>query len=122
MAAILLIDDDSAVREVLENVFSLHHECHAADRSEHAIEVLESRHYDVVITDISMPGLGGLEAVRRIRQRHAIPIIVLSGGGEEYRDEALAAGAFAFLAKPFRLDDLEAAVAAALATRSHRAA
>lgn len=69
MATLLLIDDDRAVREMLDMLFSTSHECYTADRAEQAIEFLEFQTYDVVITDISMPGLGGVEILRRIKQR-----------------------------------------------------
>lgn len=118
MATIMLIDDDRAVRETLEMVFSEEHECHTADRAEQAMELLEFQNYDLVITDMSMPGLGGLEVLRRIKRRHTIPVIVISGRPDEYEEPALKIGAFAFFAKPFHLDELEGAVSAALAARS----
>jgi len=120
MAAILLIDDNRMVRETLLNVFSEQYECHTADRAEQALQLLEFQNYDLVITDVSMPGVGGLEILRRIKQRHTIPVIVISGRGDEYEEAAVKMGAFAFFAKPFRLDALEVAVAEALATRTHQ--
>lgn len=118
MATILLIDDDRAVREMLEELFADEHERHTADRAEQALELIEFQDYDLIITDISMPGLGGLEFLRRIKQRHTIPVIVISGRADKYQDTALKIGAYAFFAKPFSLGEIEAAVAEALATRS----
>lgn len=117
MATILLIDDDPPVRHMLEELFADEHECHTADRAEQAIELLEFQNYDVVITDVSMPGLGGLEVLRRIKQRHAIPVIVISGRADQYEHAALKMGAFAFFAKPFPLSALESAVLGAIAKR-----
>ena len=80
MATLLLIDDDPAVRQMLDMLFAESHECHTADRAEQAIELLKFQTYDVVITDISMPGLGGVEILKQIKLRHAIPVIVISAG------------------------------------------
>ena len=115
MATLLLIDDDPAVRQMLDVLFSGKHECHTADRAEQAMELLEFQSYDVVITDVSMPGLGGVEILRHIKQRHAIPVIVISGRADQYHDTVLKMGAFAFFAKPFPLSELEAAVTRAIA-------
>jgi len=116
MATILLIDDDRAVRELLANLLSDEHECHTADRAEQAVELLEFQEYDLVITDISMPGLSGLEVLRRVKQRNAIPVIVISGRVDEYQDAALNMGAFAVFAKPFPLAALEESVSRAIET------
>jgi len=68
MATLLLIDDDQTIREMLDLLFSKSHECHTADRAEQALEFLKFQSYDVVITNISMPGLDGVEILRRISQ------------------------------------------------------
>ena len=116
MATLLLIDDDAAVRQMLESLFSSTHECHTADRAEQALEYLQFQKYDVVITDISMPGLGGVEILQRIKAQHdPTPVIVISGRPDEYRDTVLELGAFAFFAKPFALSAIEASVADAIA-------
>jgi two-component system, NtrC family, response regulator PilR len=120
MATLLLIDDDQAVRQMLDMLFSGTHECHTADRAEQALEFLEFQTYDVVITDISMPGLGGVEIVRRIKQRHcATPVIVISGRADEYRESLIEMGVFACFSKPLFLAELEEAVANAMALRQH---
>ncbi len=95
MATLLLIDDDRVIREMLDMLFSATHECHTADRAEQALEFLEFQTYDVVITDITMPGLGGVEILKRIKLRHATPVIVISGRADQYRDIVLKMGAFA---------------------------
>jgi len=117
MATLLLIDDDRAVREMLEMLFSATHECHTADRAEQALEFLEFQTYDVVITDISMPGLGGVEILKHIKLRHAIPVIVISGRADQYRDIVMKMGAFACFSKPLSLAELEDTVADAIAHR-----
>ena len=117
MATLLIIDDDNYVRETLSELFSSSHECHTADRAEQAIAYLELETYDVVVTDISMPGMGGLEVLKLITEKHpATPVIVISGSVEADRDELIKLGAFGFLPKPFVLEDIESVVARALGT------
>ena len=116
MATLLLIDDDPAVRDLLELLFSESHECQTADRAEQALQFLEVQDYDVVITDVSMPGLGGVEVLQRVRQHDsATPVIVISGRPDEYQEKVLEMGAFAFFAKPFSLSAIEASVQGAIA-------
>jgi DNA-binding response OmpR family regulator len=101
---------------LLEMLFSGSHECHTADRAEQALEFLEFQDYDVVITDVSMPGLSGVEVLQRVRQRNSsTPVIVISGRPDEYRDVVLEMGAFAFFAKPFPLSEIETCVNGAIA-------
>src|ERR1700730_5688971 len=108
MATLLLIDDDSLIRDILYDLLSAAHECHTADRAEQALEYLEIETYDAVLTDISMPGLGGVEILKRITQRHpTTPVIVIAGKMQENVEALLAMGAFAYFAKPFHLEEVE---------------
>jgi DNA-binding NtrC family response regulator len=118
--ALLVIDDDRIIRETLSQVFSEKYECDTADRAEQALECIDFQRYDAIITDISMPGAGGLQILRQIQARHiATPVIIISGNGEEFRDLFMEMGAFAYFTKPFRLEDLELAISQAIA-RSER--
>ena len=117
MATVLIVDDDILVRDTLHAFLSLSHECHTADRAEQALAYLDIETYDVVLTDLSMPGLSGREILNYIQEKHpATPVIVISGlpdGG--YGHEVLEMGAFAFFAKPFKVDEIEEAVDRAIA-------
>lgn len=120
MATLLIVDDDTLVREMLHELLSSSHECHSADRATQAMTYLEIENYDAVITDISMPGLSGRTLLMHIQDKHpTTPVIVISGmPGEENRadgQELLDLGAFAFFAKPFKLEDIEAAIDRAIA-------
>jgi DNA-binding NtrC family response regulator len=116
MATMLIIDDEQPIRQILDALFSPAHECHTADRAEQALEFLEFQAYDLVITDISMPGLGGVEILRAIKERHpATPVIVVTARADQFRDTVMEMGAFAFFAKPFNLSAMENAVARAIA-------
>ena len=116
MARLLVIDDDRVIRETLHQVFSITYECDTADRAEQALECLEFQEYDAVITDISMPGVGGVQILKRILARHlTTPVIIISGNGDQFKDLFLEMGAFAYFTKPFRLEKLELAVSQAIA-------
>ena len=119
MSTLLIVDDDTNIREVLQELFSNTHECHTADRAEQALAYLELETYDVVITDIAMPGLGGEELLRQMQQKSpATPVIVISGvAGKENTKKLIDMGAFAFFTKPYELEDLEATVVRAIAHR-----
>ena len=82
---------------------------------EEALEIFNAWAPDLVITDLSMPNMGGLELCRRIRATSQAPIIVLSVKGEERaKVEALDAGADDYVTKPFGIDELLARVRATL--------
>ncbi|HVF68557.1 MAG TPA: response regulator [Pyrinomonadaceae bacterium] len=116
MAAILIVDDDDAVRDVLYDLFSDEHLCHVAATAEQALAFIDEQPYDVVLTDISMPGLSGLELLGHLRQaRPGTPVIVVSGIGDRTHAEGLTRlGAFDFILKPFQLEEVERSVARAL--------
>ena len=59
MATILIVDDDEMIRDALYELLESEHRCHVAETANKAVAWLESESYDVVLTDISMPGLGG---------------------------------------------------------------
>ncbi len=115
MAALLIVDDDPIIRDNLRRLFADKYECDTADRAEQALELLEVHKYDAVITDVSMPGAGGLAILKRIQARHlTIPVIVISATGDQFKDLFSERGAFAYFSKPFRFEELESAVAQAL--------
>ncbi len=119
VATLLIVDDDNNIRDTLDELLSGSHECHTADRAEQALAYLEVENYDVVLTDISMPGLSGREILKRIQEKHpATPVIVISGDSNaEVAAELLAMGAFAYLTKPFHLAVVEDTVVRAIARR-----
>ena len=106
MAHILIIDDDDNLRAVLRRVLETEgYQVSAACDGQEALQLFE-RSVDLVITDMLMPQMGGLETIDALRQRAAgVPIIGMSGGGqirpEEYLNVAAALGANRTLSKPF---------------------
>ena len=122
MAALLIVDDDADVRDTLYDLFADEYLCHTAPTAEHALDFLRERPYDVVLTDISMPGLSGVELLSLVRQQNPeTPVIVISGIGDEAYAEGLRRmGAFDYILKPFSLDAVEASVALALEVSRER--
>ena len=116
MATLLIVDDDTLIRETLHELFSSDHECHSADRAEQALAYLDIENYDAVITDISMPGLSGREVLRHVNAKQpTTPVIVISGRPDgSDGDSMVALGAFAYITKPFQLADIEDAVTRAI--------
>ena len=121
MAQILVVDDSKVMRDMI--VACLRPEpglgfAHAGSGLE-AIERLSLASFDLVVLDLNMPDIGGLEVVEFIRgqdQLKALPIVVVTTRGDDAsRSRVLAAGASAFLAKPFPPDEILAVVRELLA-------
>ncbi len=112
MATLLIVDDDTLIRDTLRDLLSENHDCHTADRAEQALAYLEMERYDVVLTDINMPGLSGHDLLGHIRSTHPYtPVIVISGILVEDKASVFdELGAFAYFSKPFNLDEVEDAV------------
>ena len=116
MSLILVVDDDENIRDTLYQLISEEHRCQTAETAEKALARLEVEPYDVVLTDISMPGLSGLELLGHIRQKHPeTTVIVISGiSDQEYAQGMLRLGAFDYLLKPFTLEAVMKSVRRAL--------
>ena len=117
MSEILVVDDDDIIRETLCELFSQDHNCHSADTAEAALAKLEAQAFDVVLTDVSMPGLSGLDLLNRVVQLYpGTPVIIVSGlSDQEQAQNLIGRGAFEYVLKPFRLEVVEDSVRRALA-------
>jgi two-component system, OmpR family, KDP operon response regulator KdpE len=113
---ILVVDDESQIGRVLRRSLSARgYEVQVAGDGEEALEIFGAWTPDLVITDLSMPNMGGIELCRRLRAVSRVPIIVLSVKGEErIKVEALDVGADDYVTKPFGIDELLARVRATL--------
>jgi DNA-binding NtrC family response regulator len=112
MPKILVVDDDDTIRDTLYELLSEEYLCQTAETAEKAFARLEADSYDVVLTDISMPGLSGLELLGHIRQKFPnTPVIMISGiGDQDHAQGLIKLGAFDFLLKPFSLDVVDKSV------------
>lgn len=122
MAKVLLVDDDAAVRLFLERTLvSLGHEVTVAVNGAKALRLVETSSFDLVLTDLVMPDMEGLQLIRELRAMPSPPkIIAMSGGGRgsatDYLQLAKIMGASATLEKPFTQQALSEAIGLVLGT------
>jgi signal transduction histidine kinase/DNA-binding response OmpR family regulator len=124
-AFVLIVDDNADMRDYLCRLLAPHYELEIVGDGEAALAASACRKPDLVLTDIMIPGIDGLELVERLRidpQTSTIPIILLSArAGEESRVEGMKAGADDYLIKPFSARELLARVEAHLKMARYRA-
>jgi two-component system KDP operon response regulator KdpE len=113
---ILVVDDEPQITRVLKTALSSRgYSIRTAADGDEAIQTMKEWEPDLLITDLRMPNLDGLELCRYIRSKFSVPIIVLSVKGEEHtKIEALDAGADDYVTKPFNMNELLARVRAAI--------
>ncbi len=103
MARVLVVDDDPTVREVVVSYLRASgHEVDEAADGEHALKLARGQIVDLIVLDLMLPGIDGLEVCRQIRQSSDVPIIMLTAlGGELDRVAGLKKGADDYVTKPF---------------------
>src|SRR3990167_9524511 len=117
MSRILVVDDEASIRKALERFLrELGHEVFVAADGEEALHILQTETLDLALVDLVMPKIDGIELIRRLKQHDPnIVAIVLTGFGTiTSAVEAMRAGAYHYLTKPFELDDIASLVATAL--------
>jgi DNA-binding NtrC family response regulator len=116
MSLVLVVDDDENIRDTLYELLSDEHLCQTAETAEKALARLDAESYDVVLTDISMPGLSGLELLGHIKQKYPDTLVIIISGisDQEYARGMIRLGAFDYLLKPFSLDAVTKSVKRAL--------
>ena len=111
MASILFIDDDENIRFLVQEELGLDgHSVGVADGALEGLEAVEERLPDLVILDLKMPGIGGIEVLRRIKQRHPGLPVLLFTAYSGYREEALKLGADGYFIKSPDLSEVKAAI------------
>ena len=113
---ILVVDDEPQITRVLRTTLNAHgYEIRVANDGETALEIAKDFTPDLIITDLMMPNMDGIELCRQIRKMSQVPILVLSVRGEERNKiQALDSGADDYITKPFSTGELLARVRAAL--------
>lgn len=123
MSRILVVDDDSILQRTLRiNLRARDHEVLLAGTGLEAVDAFIAEKPELVILDLGLPDLDGIEVLRRIRAQSAVPVIVLSA--RQHADdkvEALDEGADDYVSKPFNMDELLARVRVALRRTSSEA-
>ena len=107
---ILIVDDEEGLREGLSKL--LEDEGYAvecAEDGEKALEIVRSTHIDLMLTDMRMPGMSGIDLLKQVRKiREEIGVIILTGYGEiESYIEAMNFGAMEYVSKPFKVNELK---------------
>jgi CheY-like chemotaxis protein len=129
---VLIVDDQRLVLDVLREILASFQHGHAyeittAQSVADALGMLEREHFDLILLDMVMPGIGnpvlrrqGLDVLKRIRQLGiGVPVLMMSGDYERRKEaDALTEGAFAYLHKPFDVAELDRLVARAIASAS----
>ena len=113
---VLVVDDDMTVRDVVRRYLELNgHEVQLAGDGETALRLFAEREPDLVVLDLMLPGIDGLEVCRRLRQRSAVPVVMLTAlGEEEDRIAGLQLGADDYVTKPFSPRELALRVTSVL--------
>ncbi len=121
MAGILIVEDNRDLAAILRELLSQEHEVRTARRGEDAVRMARERAPDLVIMDIMLPGMNGIETGRWIKREMDVPILVLTALASAGDPEAvLASGCCdAYMAKPASLAELRRKVNELLAERTH---
>lgn len=115
-ARILVVDDEPQITRVLRTTLSAQrYDVRVANNGEMALEIMKDWTPSLIVTDLMMPDLDGVELCRRVRAVSDVPIIVLSvRGQEQWKVKALDAGADDYVTKPFSMNELLARVRSSL--------
>jgi len=105
---ILIVDDEASICQMLEKGLRRYgYSCESADCGVSALELLSADDFDIVITDIKMPGMDGIKLTQTIKSRYRADVIVITGYYEDFHyEEMIGIGASDFLEKPIRLEEL----------------
>ena len=116
-ARVLVVDDEESIRDLLTKTLALaEYDVETAADGSAALGLLRASEYDLLIADLSMPGMDGLTLIRQVRRVHAeLPIIIITGfSSESSAIEAVNLGVASYLLKPFGVPDVLAAARKAL--------
>ena len=111
-ASILIVDDDDAIRTLLRACLEDSYWCATAASAEEAIALLQTGSFDLVLTDITMPGKSGLELCRHVQEAFPRTVVVMISGMTDidYAVDSMRQGAFDYITKPFDLERVKVSV------------
>jgi len=106
---ILVVDDEKRIREGCFKILTKEN-ClvDMAESGETGLTMIGEKHYDIILTDLMMPGIGGMEVLAKVREQHpdSVSIVITGFATLEHSIEAMKKGAFDFIPKPFTPDQL----------------
>lgn len=113
---ILIVDDEAEITAIVSDLFEGQYDCTTAGSAEEALGLLAGREFELVVSDITMPGMSGLDMIPHIRRGSPNTVVVMISGMQtmESAIDALRLGAFDYVMKPFDLRQVEAVVKRAL--------
>lgn len=120
-ARILVVDDEESIREFLEIMLRKEgYEVTCAEDGQKAIDVLKKKAFDMVVSDLQMPNLTGLELLKQVRDQHPdmLFMMITAFGTTETAVEAMKLGAYDYLTKPFKIDEVRINIANALRSKN----
>lgn len=123
MADILVVDDDQSIASAFQQFLSYEgHACRLASNAEDAMRLIADRRPDLVMMDVRMPGMDGLQALQEVRARFpdVLVVIMTAYGTSQISIDAIRAGAFDYIMKPLDLDELRRVIAKALSAQEVR--
>ena len=108
---ILIVDDEDVIRDFFSNTLT-EYRLLTAKSGEEALEIIKKDRPDLVLLDLKMPGMGGMEALRRIKKiDKTITVMIMTGyGTPAIKKQALALGAHGLMAKPFELPEIKSVI------------
>ena len=112
-ARLLVIDDEAIARQQLQQIFRhLEYTVKTCDSGIAGLQALETDHFDVILTDLRMPDISGMDVLRRARERapDAAVIMITGHSTVDSAIESMKAGAFHYIARPFRIDEVRETV------------
>jgi putative nucleotidyltransferase with HDIG domain len=114
--SILIVDDESSLRDLMVAFLGDHYECATAANAYEAMDLLRSRSFNVMLSDITMPGLSGLELCKLVHETRPETVVVMVSGVTDiaHAIDAMRFGAFDYVTKPFDLEHLMIALRRAL--------
>lgn len=107
---LLIVDDERAIREACREIaVSLGYSAYMADSAEQAYRALDAQNFDAVLLDLRLPGAGGIDALRRIKERRpeAVVVVVTGYGTVQSAVQAMKNGAYDYVTKPFSIEELK---------------
>ena len=113
---VLIVDDDVQLRKLLKDYLQDNNDCRDVSSAEEALSLLQAKSFDLLLSDIQMPGLSGLDLVPRVLEKSPDTVVIMISGEQtiESAIEAMRAGAFDYIMKPFDLRQVDASVQRAL--------
>ena len=113
---ILIVDDETEITAILSDLFAGKYDCTTAGSAEEALRTLAGKEYELVVSDITMPGMSGLDMIPQVKNDAPNTVVVMISGMQtvESAIDALRLGAFDYVMKPFDLRQVEAVVKRAL--------